>query len=331
MITPEEKTLLEQDLVNNLSMMTIKVPPGNITTVNFNVEIAHAVQDVLDKMLNSDENIIHLVVSYPTSDLEFMTFAYNEAGEYDSLNLNDERLPAAGDWVRVNDPVTAVITYQSDEPYLKQLSLYTKLPAGSTSWLWVEIKDVLGNLLAKRLVYATAHNDTGGWINIPLGFSLRLDAVTGLSEPITVTISENTFGANPIGVDIGKNGANIAYRFYNVQKVRAVGKVAREVVRLNVFCKEKKLGQDPSPLLYISKSDIISQSCDAVRKRVWSAWDAFGLNDLGPTILTDDETDNGIPYSSGVIDAFVEVSDFGTLPTPADTLRELNIEDIERV
>ena len=331
MIEPEDKTILENDLITSLSSVNIKVPPGNTTLVPLKMEISHSVQDVLDKMLMSEENIAHLVVSYPTSDLEFVPFAYNDAGLADDPNKIVEALPAAGDWVRVNDPVTAIITFQVSEPYLYRLALYTKLPAGSTSWLWVDVKDNLGRTLARRIVYATAHDGVGSWINIPLKFSVTVNPVTGLSETMTITVSENTFGANPIGVDIGKNGANIAYRLYNVKKTRLTGKIAREVVRLNVFCKEKKLGQDPSKTVYISKSDVISQLCSAVRKRVWAAWPDYGLNDMGPTVMTDDETDNGIPYASGVIDAFVEIPDFGTVPTAVNTFKQLDIDSIERV
>jgi hypothetical protein len=331
MIEPEAKTILENDLILNLSTVNIKVPPLNTTLVPMKMELAHSVQDVLDKMLSNEENIAHLVVSYPTSDLEFVPFAYNDAGLADEANKIAEQLFAVGDWVTVDGVTTAVITFQSAEPYLYRLALYTKLPAGSTSWLWVELKDNLGRTLAKRLVYATAHNSTGSWIIIPLKFSVTVNPVTGLSELMTITISENTFGANPIGVDIGKNGANIAYRLYNVKKVRLTGKIAREVVRLNVFCKEKKAGQDPSKASYISKSDMISQLCSAVRKRIWAAWPDYGLNDMGPTVMTDDETDSGVPYASGVIDAFVEIPDFGTTPVAVDTFKQLDIDSIERV
>lgn len=330
MIEKTTKTLIEQSL-SAISSVNVTVPPAHTVTVAVRTEVVQSVQDIVDKMLTSKENIAYIVVSYPNSDLEWARVAYDEFGMADVDFLVSEQLPGAADWVTINDAVTRTFTVVSTEPRISRISLYTKLTAASTSWLLVDIKDATGKLLFRQRFYSIEHSTTGGWINIDCDLTVRINGGTGNSDPITIFVYEDAFGLNPIGVDLGKNGANPAYRLYTSKKTRLTGKIGRSIVRLNVFCRDKRLGQLPNEAVFVSKSDLLVQLTDTIRKLIWYSWTTIGLNDLRETILNDEEALNTIPFASCVFDAFVDSPDFGTVPTEELTLKEFNIEDIKNV
>jgi hypothetical protein len=331
MIDKTMRSTIEQDLITQFGTFSVTIPPSHLTTVTMRTEIGYSMQDIYDKLLQNDENFAHIVVSYPNADLEWVRYSGDLAGQFPIPSLLSEVTPAAGDWTTINGVTTKTFSFTTTEPKISKISIYTKLPAGSTSWMFFELYNPNGILMHKQTIYYTAHSTLGGWIDIDLGFVVRLNPATGLSGTYTVILREEDYGPTPTGINIGKSGANIAYRVYTNKLTRVEGKLSRNIMRLMLFAKDKKVGQQPNVDDFISKIDVLTQLAKAIRERIWSSWINFGLNDVGALTIIDDETDNATPFSSGVMDIFIEGPDFGTVPTETLPLKQLNISDIKNI
>lgn len=306
------------------------IPPSHNTTVRLKTEIAYGMQDVLDKMLENDENYVHLLISYPSMDQDYAKFAWDDFGQFRVPFLRSERLPALNEYVRINGATTATFTFTIDEPYLDRISIYAKNPPGSTSWFDVYVYNSKNQLILRKIVKGVELIDEQ-WFDIRVGKLIQYNSITGSTETIRVLLVENEFGTNPIGIDIGKNGANIAYRISTSKVSKVYGKIASGVMRFTIYAKDKKKGRNPNSAFFISKNDIVMQLIDLLRKFIRSIFVPYGLIDLTQTSLNDDEASNSTPYASGIIDVIMEVPDFATPETPMLPLKQLNISDIKNV
>jgi hypothetical protein len=167
-----------------------------------------------------------------------------------------------------------------------------------------------------------------GWIDIDIGLTVRLDPVTGTSRPYTVTLSEDAFGSNPIGIDIGKDVGDIANRIYYYKIALVTGKLSRGTMRINVFARDKRKGRTPDGTVFIGKEDIVTQAVDKIRQHIWANWNTstIYINDMGQTIEGSGESSDSVPFYANFFDVFVPVRDLGTPETPQVTLKELEFD-----
>lgn len=325
MILQADRATLEGLLVTNFSSVTVNVPPELTTSIDLPCEIQYLTQDIIDKILEEEENNVVIGVEYPTMDLPWTRNLSDRHKRRKEQELISTQAPAVGDWVRVNGAVTATFTFTTTEPNLSRIGIYTKTPVGSTSWMWFELTDEFGNLLFRRLIFTT-HLRESDWIYVDIDLPLKIDVVLGTSRPLTVTLTEETYGANPIGIDIGKDVALIANRIYASRYAEIVGKVSRGIMRISVFAKDKKVNRDPTPAVFMGKDDIVAQAAEQLRQYIWANWTFYGLNDLMATILSQGETSNTTPFATSIIDVFLVVPDFGTVAATEATIKDITIE-----
>jgi len=329
LIDTTTRTTLESLLVDNFSTVTLQVPPALTGTLSLDCTVKYLTQDILDEIIDEEENLVVIGVSYPVMDRRFIRNVSDRFQQLKQHNLLSEAPAAAGDWITVNGAVTASFSFNVAEPNISRIGIYTKTVAGTTSWLWFEMYNERGLMISRRLIFTTNIIETG-WLYLDFNMRPRINPTTGFSETFTVILREETYGATPTGIDIGKTGVAIAYRIYTYRYAELVGKLNTGTMRINVYAKDKKTTKDPSPLLFIGKDDIVGQVIKQIREYVWSNWTQYGLNDIDSTVLTDGETSSDIiPYGSGVMDITLVVPDFGIVPTPVATIKQITIEHEE--
>jgi hypothetical protein len=317
---------LEDTIIDNFGTVDVTFPPDHAVPITFSTVIKHMTQEIIDEILDRDENFIVIAVEYPTMDNAWVRVMSDYWGQGKADNLDATVPPAALDFIRVNDAVTAEFTFTTSEPNLSKIGIYTKNPIGSTSWLQFELRDEFGGLLFNRLIFNTELTDDG-WSDIDVGLTIRIDPSSGTSRPMTVTLTEETFGSNPIGIDIGKDGVDIAYRLYSWRISPIFGKISRGIMRLSVFAKDKKKAREPEPTYFVSKDDIVAQVAGQLRNYIWANWTSLGLNDVTSTVISSGETSKTTVFASAIFDVSLVVQDFGTVATPSLTLKQITIEN----
>ncbi len=307
MIDSETRKNLELSLVDNFRTVSLLAPPELSTSIDFKVEFEYRFQDVLDKIVNDEERKIIINVSYPAMDIEWLKLV----GDYwTALNVKFVSATSTSttfdNWLRVDGATTAEFTFSNTEPVSSDLEIYTRVPTSSTSWLYVDVYDENGKLVGSSSIFNTELNPEG-WTKTGIGIN------TGIGKTFTVKISEDTFGSNPIGIDIGRDSSdNVIWRLYSNKKSRVYGKKNRGRMRLTIYARDKDYGSLPEKGVFMVKDDIVSQIAEKIREFIWFNWQQYSLMDIGGTTILEDEYGDSVEFASATFDVEFPVLDFGT-------------------
>jgi len=316
---------METALETAFPYFNITVPPEHTTTLKLNAIFRYFNQDTIDEIINKDENVIVVGLSYPSMDAAWARNASDFNEKVFVNTLLTEVLPAAATWVTVNSPVTATFSFVSTEPKISKMGIYTALPAGSTSWLNIRITDEFGTVLFSKILYHVQITD-GGWTEFDVDIYSKL-LPSGNTPVFTVLLSEVEYGTTPSGTKIGTTALGaVAYRIYYDKITWISGKLNRGVMRFNIFSRDKKKERQPTPSLFLGKDDIVSQVAEQLRGYIWANWTQYGLNDLQDTALSAGETSKVIPFASATFDVLLVVPDFGTVSIPSLSVKDINID-----
>jgi hypothetical protein len=319
---------METALETQFPAFSITVPPEHTTTIKLNALFRYLNQDTIDELLNKDENNVVIGLSYPSMDAAFARNAsdFNDKAYVDTLLA--EVLPAAATWVTVHGITTATFNFVSTEPKISKMGLYTSLPAGSTSWLNITMKNEYNEVLFSKILYNVVVTD-GGWTEFDVGIYSKL-LPSGNTPVFTVLISEVSYGATHTGIKIGTTAIGaVAYRDYYDKLTCIFGKLNRGVMRFNIFSRDKKKERQPTPSMFLGKDDIVSQVADQLRQYIWANWTQYGMNDVQDTVLSAGETSKVIPFASATFDLLLVVPDFGTVATPSLSIKDITIDPKE--
>jgi hypothetical protein len=323
MIQPALRAILESTIETNFSSITMQVPPALTDDIVFKSKIQGPTQDMIDNLAKSTKNYILIVMEYPNGDLEWLRNLSDFWGTNYSHTKENEQLPGAGDYVTVNGAVTATFSFTTSESNIGKIGFYTRIPAGSTSWLKMEVEDDVTSKIVYTKIFLTTELQNVGWNEVLLKSNHELESG---SRTFNVTLSEVNIGANPVGIDVGKNGANIAYRNYYYSVFDRVGKTTHNIVRFHVFAKDKKKGRTPSNSIFMGKDWIVYQVIEALREYIWFGWSSYGFNNLQNTNFSSEWMAGTAPISYAVFDVIMTAGDWGTTQTPTIPLKSVTVE-----
>jgi len=327
MIDKATKALMEQDIQDNFKNVTLTVPPDNDQNIRFDVSLQHLTQDTFDKLLESSKNYIVIGMDFPSVDLPWERVIGDSFGLTRSHELEGEQLPAAADWVTVNDPVTATFDFTMTEAVLSKISIYIEKVAGSTSWLRVDLYNENGGLIHVKTFMPSQIPDAGSarWVDIRTWLPVELNYAGPVSGTYTVLFTEIEMGATPTGTKIGKNGLNVAYRTYHGLFADTIGKLNRATLRLNIYAKDKKLEKTPQVKYFMGKDDIVIQTAILLREHVRTNWLQYGLNDIPAMALGQAWNSDISPFASVSLDILVTCPDLAEVVTPTLPMKDIDI------